>query len=422
MGYLEVVLGLLPLIPGCACLVFIQDKWSQLAIVSAMIISVVGYLITSWLIPVFAEYTLRRGIAGKDLGKKGTVDENKSIPEALGVVTGIVYLVCTILSQLFFAENLSQKVAFNSALFSVCFMILLGFMDDVLDLKWRYKLILPTVASMPLLMTYTGSTAMHLPRTLASFFMSQGELTPFGQVVNIFATVDTKSQGEIIELGGLFMVFMGLQAVFCTNSINILAGINGVEAGQAYIIGASVFFFKMFDIARQKTAAGENELLAIFLILPFIGVCLGLLKYNWYPSSVFVGDTFCYFAGMTFAVVGIHGHFSKTLLLLFIPQIINFLYSLPQLFKLVECPRHRLPTFDAKTGLLNCSTFPCRADQFKLLKLKFDDERCPNMTILNLILRICGPMHEKTLCVVFLSIQIVFSVLAVYIRYNILED
>ena len=34
---------------------------------------------------------------------------------------------------------------------------------------------------------------------------------------------------------------------------------------------------------------------------------------NWYPSTVFVGDTFCYFAGMTFAVVGIHGHFSKTL-------------------------------------------------------------------------------------------------------------
>ena len=33
---------------------------------------------------------------------------------------------------------------------------------------------------------------------------------------------------------------------------------------------------------------------------------------------------------MTFAVVGILGHNAKTLLLFFIPQIINFLYSLPQ--------------------------------------------------------------------------------------------
>lgn len=40
-----------------------------------------------------------------------------------------------------------------------------------------------------------------------------------------------------------------------------------------------------------------------------------------YPARVFVGDTFCYFAGMTFAVVGIHGHFSKTLLLMFFPQV-----------------------------------------------------------------------------------------------------
>lgn len=62
-----------------------------------------------------------------------------------------------------------------------------------------------------------------------------------------------------------------------------------------------------------------------------------------YPSRAFVGDTFCYFAGMTFAVVGILGHFSKTMLLFFIPQVLNFLYSLPQLFHVIPCPRHRLP-------------------------------------------------------------------------------
>ena len=83
--------------------------------------------------------------------------------------------------------------------------------------------------------------------------------------------------------------------------------------------------------------------------------CLGrsllfLRRFRWllfarYPANVFVGDTFCYFAGITFAVAGIHGHYSKTLLLFFIPQIINFLYSIPQLFKFVPCPRHRLPLY-----------------------------------------------------------------------------
>ena len=49
------------------------------------------------------------------------------------------------------------------------------------------------------------------------------------------------------------------------------------------------------------------------------------------------------------ACVGILGHFSKTLLLFFLPQIFNFLLSCPQLFGLVPCPRHRLPRIDPKS-------------------------------------------------------------------------
>lgn len=38
------------------------------------------------------------------------------------------------------------------------------------------------------------------------------------------------------------------------------------------------------------------------------------LAYDRYPSSVFVGDTYTYFAGMTMAVVGILGHFRFVIL------------------------------------------------------------------------------------------------------------
>lgn len=62
-----------------------------------------------------------------------------------------------------------------------------------------------------------------------------------------------------------------------------------------------------------------------------------------YPSLVFVGDTFCYFAGQVLACAGVLGHFSKTLLLFFVPQLFNFALSLPQLAHLVPCPRHRVP-------------------------------------------------------------------------------
>lgn len=48
-------------------------------------------------------------------------------------------------------------------------MIFLGWTDDILDLRWRYKLILPTIASLPLLMVYSGSTYLLIPKIFQGF-------------------------------------------------------------------------------------------------------------------------------------------------------------------------------------------------------------------------------------------------------------
>jgi len=372
------------------------------------------------LVPVVSEYTLKKGLSGKDMGKKGMTYENNDIPEALGIVSGVVFLVCTIVSQLVFAKDEKQLMVSNSALFSICFMIFLGFTDDTLDLKWRYKLILPTIASLPLLVTYSGSTAFYVPMPFRFLLWSDNKLTQLGFVIDHIATVDVKAHGAIIELGGLFLVFMGLLSVFCTNSINILAGINGLECGQAYIIACSILFFKLYEMSQGDV--GENQMFAVLMVMPFIATCLGLLRYNWYPARVFVGDTFCYFSGMTFAVIGIHGHFSKTLLLLFLPQIVNFVYSIPQLFKFVPCPRHRLPRVDPLSKLMSHSAFPCQREEYRMLKVNPDDTECPNLTIICLVLRVLGPMHERSLTIVLLAIQAFTSVVAFYIRYILLDD
>ena len=38
---------------------------------------------------------------------------------------------------------------------------------------------------------------------------------------------------------------MGLLSVFCTNAINILAGINGLEVGKSIVIAASIIIFNL---------------------------------------------------------------------------------------------------------------------------------------------------------------------------------
>lgn len=150
---------------------------------------------------------------------------------------------------------------------------------------------------------------------------------------------------------------------------------------------------------------------------------------------------------MAFAVVGIQAHFSKTLLLFFLPQIFNFVLSCPQLFGLVPCPRHRVPRyamrtkmaaatqqrlmpsllhqtrFDKETGLL----YPSKAEfqkppsplatavlkvfsALRFVKLSTNAEtgrfETTNLTILNVFLVNLGPMKEDSLVKALISTQV----------------
>lgn len=148
---------------------------------------------------------------------------------------------------------------------------------------------------------------------------------------------------------------------------------------------------------------------------------------------------------MSFAVVSILGHFSKTLLLFFLPQIFNFLYSVPQLFGLVPCPRHRLPVLNRRTGGLECSwavlTPPAErtareklgvvllhaASFFNLVALRRDAstgevEATTNLTILNLLLLWKGGedvvVREDELTMRLVAVQVAGSAVAFGVRYG----
>ena len=308
-------------------------------------------------------------------------------------------------------------------------MILLGFSDDVLNLKWKFKLLFPAVASLPLLMVYYicgGATGVKLPSKILSFF--------------------NLTQYQYVELGVLYYLFMVVVCIFCTNAINILAGINGLEVGQSIIIAGSILvnsFIQLFSQeSYQKTR--ETHLLSVILLVPFLLLSIPLYRANKYPASIFVGDTYCYFSGITFAVVGLLGHYSKTLCLFFIPQAINFVYSCPQLLHFLDCPRHRLPKFNPSTGLLEMScgelilkpnpTLKTRLGYLMIRLLHFlklahleilksDSEseevtyRFNNLTLINALIFWFGPCHEQSLTRRLLLFQVFCSLVAFTIRY-----
>lgn len=95
--------------------------------------------------------------------------------------------------------------------------MLLGLIDDVIDLRWRHKLIVPTIASVPVLVAYKGATCVVVPKML------QGLIG-----------------GHLVDLEFLYYIYMGMLSIFCTNTINIYAGINGLEVGQSIVIASFI--------------------------------------------------------------------------------------------------------------------------------------------------------------------------------------
>ncbi|KAJ5671196.1 UDP-N-acetylglucosamine-dolichyl-phosphate N-acetylglucosaminephosphotransferase [Penicillium longicatenatum] len=401
----------------------------------------VAFSMIRWLGPVF----IKAGLKGKDMAKP----RKPEIPETMGAVCAVVYLLSLIIFIPFaFYKDIvaatsgggnrdvviedqhiemgrylhrfphGKLASYLSGLLSLQCIVILGIGDDLLDIRWRHKVLIPAFSAIPMLIVYFvdfGVTHVVVPVPLQAYL------------------------GGFIDLGWLYYMYMAAVAIFCPNAINMFAGINGIEVAQSLVIAVQLLFndaLYLTPITPYPNPATDSHLFSIYFLLPFIGVSAALLCHNWYPSKVFVGDTYCYFAGMVFAVVGILGHFSKTLLLLFVPQIFNFLYSTPQLFHIIPCPRHRLPKFNAATGLLETSvtewTVPPSPlvglaleilHKLRLVRvLKNEDGKIvesTNLTILNLWLVWMGPMREDTLAWHMVGVQIVCGLVGLFVRHRL---
>ena len=317
---------------------------------------------------------------------------------------------------------LQQLATYLSAILSLQSVVILGIGDDLFDIRWRHKFFIPAFASIPLLIVY---------------FVDYG-------VTNVVVPVQLEScLGPLVDLGWLYYAYMAAIAIFCPNSINILAGINGIEVSQSIVIGCLLLLNDMLSLYAAPNTPKPHPVmgphyLSIYLLLPFLGVSLALWRYNWYPAKVFVGDTYCYFAGMVFAIDGILGHFSKTLLLLLLPQIANFVYSMPQLFHIIPCPRHRLPRFNARTNMLEPSVVEWQHPPSKpiavvlnllaafpvpLLSIEKNQKgeiiKSSNLTLLNIWLVWFGPMREDGLAIGLLSMQTVCGIIGLFVRHEL---
>jgi UDP-N-acetylglucosamine--dolichyl-phosphate N-acetylglucosaminephosphotransferase len=187
----------------------------------SLLLSYLGYLATGSAITATSELFINKGLFGKDLLKKDKPLRYLLLtrPEAMGVIIGTVYFICLFLFLPFpfldwvYFRHSAEPFPFQSfaqllgGLLSLFSMFFLGFADDVLDIKWRVKVWLPLIASIPLMMVYfvtNGQTDVFIPSIIRKYL---------------------QFKSSTINFGLFYYLYIAALTTFSTNSINILAGI-----------------------------------------------------------------------------------------------------------------------------------------------------------------------------------------------------
>jgi len=117
----------------------------------------------------------------------------------------------------------------------------------------------------------------------------------------------------LLPLGYVAIPLTLLWVVGMTNAINLIDGLDGLATGVTAISAATLFF----------VALRTHQLGAALLMLALAGTAIGFLRYNFFPASIFLGDSGSYFFGFVLATASIVGVFKTTLVVaLIVPLLI----------------------------------------------------------------------------------------------------
>jgi UDP-GlcNAc:undecaprenyl-phosphate/decaprenyl-phosphate GlcNAc-1-phosphate transferase len=134
-------------------------------------------------------------------------------------------------------------------------LLLVGFLDDCNEVGHRQKFMAQIVATSLLI------------------YFSKVSLTSFGDLFGI---------GELVVPSFDWLIW--IVTIFCVvgvvNAINLVDGLDGLAGGISFIA------FTAFAIHASLV---QNQSLML-LNLALAGAVLGFLRYNWYPSTMFMGD------------------------------------------------------------------------------------------------------------------------------------
>ena len=157
-------------------------------------------------------------------------------------------------------------------LLAALIIVVIGVVDDIIDLGWITKLAGQFIAA--LVLAFGGTQLLAIP---------------FGAIV---------LPGAFASL--ILTVFV---VVLVMNAVNFVDGLDGLVAGVAIIANGTFFVYTYL----QQSANNLNYFnLAALVTAILIGICAGFLPLNFHPAKMFMGDSGALLVGLLMAVSAIN--------------------------------------------------------------------------------------------------------------------
>ena len=209
---------------------------------------------------------------------------NPLIPNGLGIFYVLGSVLYLFLLHYFYGINTDVNENTPALNLAVCILFggFMGLLDDWADIKWRYKAVLPLIASLPLIVLREGDP------TMSTYFWGK------------------------INLGAFYyFAVIPLIITITTNAVNQLGGLNGLESICPSIILTGMLMVSIIHGLKES----------VLLYVPLIS--LWVLAYYNFRGKIFVGNTGSFAFGITLASYAIIANIEQTLAISIIPYIIN---------------------------------------------------------------------------------------------------
>ncbi len=230
---------------------------------------------------------------------------------------GMAMFLGTIIPLLIFQHDNPKMIA---AAIGGCMVYVLGVFDDLKNLSARLKFVIE-------LLIATLMYAMGLRIELISNYFGEGNLR-FGTAVCFIVTV--------------------LWIVGITNTINLVDGLDGLAAGVAMIAALTIAYVAYI----HGDTYGMIPVCCAMIALA--GSCAGFLPYNFYPASIFMGDSGSLFLGFMIASMSVVGPLKRsTFIAVVIPVIVLGVPIFDTMFAIFRRWVNHRPIMEADKGHLH---------------------------------------------------------------------